>query len=231
MNGKIIKLDGTFFEPDDYSDGDSPPLHPNCRCTVVPIVADKYRLDYEPDVLKLGLVSILKRRGNFNHAGIPGHRGGSKPGGSSSSDQAHQQVVRERTTGLKKLSPKALRAVRSYVATRKGVQNTAVQNEKMLAEFLKGEHKGGRQPFDIKKGKHYIEVKTKIEGKIDKITIKGEAITKKDKLIKATKGSIGHTVVFDTRTNTIYYKKGYGSFWLTTMTKVKNMNGLKKYFK
>jgi HK97 family phage portal protein len=38
-SGKIIKLGGNFYEPDDkgFQDG-NPPIHPNCRCVLIPIV-------------------------------------------------------------------------------------------------------------------------------------------------------------------------------------------------
>lgn len=42
-NGKIVyNLGGNFFTPqNEFEDGD-PPIHPNCRCVVLPIVAEKH---------------------------------------------------------------------------------------------------------------------------------------------------------------------------------------------
>lgn len=41
-NGRtVMNLSGNFYSPDnEFEDGD-PPIHPNCRCVVIPIVADK----------------------------------------------------------------------------------------------------------------------------------------------------------------------------------------------
>jgi len=33
LDGTVVELDGDFFEAD-YGTGDSPPLHPNCRCSI-----------------------------------------------------------------------------------------------------------------------------------------------------------------------------------------------------
>lgn len=58
MNGKIIGLDDTFFDKGDtfrgreggeldlsYDDTDFPPLHVNCRCTVIPIIQRSYSIE------------------------------------------------------------------------------------------------------------------------------------------------------------------------------------------
>ena len=40
LNGKIIKqMKGKFFR-DSYSDGIAPPIHPNCRCVLIPVLKD-----------------------------------------------------------------------------------------------------------------------------------------------------------------------------------------------
>lgn len=36
-DGKIVSLKGNFYSGDEFADGD-PPLHPNCRCAVLPIL-------------------------------------------------------------------------------------------------------------------------------------------------------------------------------------------------
>jgi len=41
MNGKILPLDDIFID-DDYEDIQYPPLHPNCRCCLIPVVNKKY---------------------------------------------------------------------------------------------------------------------------------------------------------------------------------------------
>ena len=37
LDGKIVKLGGKFFK-DDYFNGETPPIHVNCRCTLIPVV-------------------------------------------------------------------------------------------------------------------------------------------------------------------------------------------------
>lgn len=37
LDGKVVELDGDFFDGD-YFDGQTPPIHANCRCTIIPIV-------------------------------------------------------------------------------------------------------------------------------------------------------------------------------------------------
>lgn len=37
LDGKTVVLDDAFFD-DDYGDGTAPPAHPNCRCTIVPVL-------------------------------------------------------------------------------------------------------------------------------------------------------------------------------------------------
>lgn len=81
LHGKIIKLDQNFFKQGDefkvgeevmvldYEDVGYPPLHPACRCTVIPLVAKKYQLGISE--------YFTKAQGNFGHAGRPGRVGGS----------------------------------------------------------------------------------------------------------------------------------------------------------
>lgn len=36
-DGKIVSLKGNFYSTDEFADGD-PPIHPNCRCTILPVL-------------------------------------------------------------------------------------------------------------------------------------------------------------------------------------------------
>lgn len=36
-DGKIVKLKGNFYSTSEFADGD-PPIHPNCRCTILPVL-------------------------------------------------------------------------------------------------------------------------------------------------------------------------------------------------
>lgn len=37
LDGKVVSLNGKFFK-EDYFDGKYPPLHANCRCTIIPVI-------------------------------------------------------------------------------------------------------------------------------------------------------------------------------------------------
>lgn len=39
LNGKIVSLESNFFKTD-YGTGETPPLHPNCRCDLLPVLVD-----------------------------------------------------------------------------------------------------------------------------------------------------------------------------------------------
>lgn len=39
LNGKIVDVEGAFFKAD-FASGKIPPLHPNCRCDLLPVLAD-----------------------------------------------------------------------------------------------------------------------------------------------------------------------------------------------
>lgn len=46
LNGKILGLNGVY-EKNDYLDVEVPPLHPNCRCTLLPVLEDQKTFDAE----------------------------------------------------------------------------------------------------------------------------------------------------------------------------------------
>lgn len=87
MAGKVKRLNENYFSLGDklvaegttmifdYEDVSFPPLHPSCRCTILPVIKETYRPKY------FGLGSIIKvgtaRSGNRGHGGRPGKVGGS----------------------------------------------------------------------------------------------------------------------------------------------------------
>ena len=94
MDGKVVGLDENYFELGDsltigsgtekatmkfdYEAVGYPPLHPACRCTVVPRVYSEYEIPKS-----IGLNLFFKggpRSGNHGHSGRPGHVGGSGSG-------------------------------------------------------------------------------------------------------------------------------------------------------
>lgn len=46
LNGKIVGLEGDFYKAD-FGSGEEPPLHPNCRCTVLPVLVNAKALSKE----------------------------------------------------------------------------------------------------------------------------------------------------------------------------------------
>ena len=97
MAGKVKRLNQNYFNLGDklvaegttmvfdYEDVSFPPLHPSCRCTILPVIKETYK----PKTAELfemkypGLSAILKGghgSGNFGHAGVPGEVGGSASG-------------------------------------------------------------------------------------------------------------------------------------------------------
>lgn len=57
-SGKIVRLGASFYESDDKFANGNPPVHPNCRCVLLPIVIDTKL--YEPD-LRPAIESQQKR--------------------------------------------------------------------------------------------------------------------------------------------------------------------------
>lgn len=47
LNGKIVKLNKDFWSTDGEFEGGNPPRHPNCRCDVLPVLADEKILSEE----------------------------------------------------------------------------------------------------------------------------------------------------------------------------------------
>jgi SPP1 gp7 family putative phage head morphogenesis protein len=97
------------------------------------------------------------------------------------------------------------RAKRTYKPATRRVQQIAARNERKLASLVDGEALGDNEPFDVLLGpksnpSDMIELKPIVRGKNNKIKM--------------------HTVVFDERTGTIYYRKGVGSFRLSSMRQI-----------
>lgn len=142
------------------------------------------------------------------------------------------------------MSKKQLLATMNYKPSTAAVQRVALENELRLRDLLKDAglgdslQLGDNEPFDVWIGgnpskfysggykkympNHVIEVKTIVRAKNDKITMHPESLAKKKAELKtfSSKGTVGHTVVFDERTGKIYYREGLGSFRLSSMQEV-----------
>lgn len=148
--------------------------------------------------------------GNFGHAGRPGEVGGSGEGG----------VV----------DPvRSERARNSYNRADATKQRIADRTEVEVADELGGKRIGDNQPFDVVVGGTGIEVKTIVDAKVGKITMRRECRLRK--LDEARKAGLTKvvTVVKDVRgaSPQYYYKEGVGSFRLSGMTPVSSLAELK----
>lgn len=45
-DGEVVSLSRNFYAPEGFADGD-PPIHPNCRCTVIPVLLNEKSFDTE----------------------------------------------------------------------------------------------------------------------------------------------------------------------------------------
>ena len=74
MNGKVLGLDDNFFKRGDsyqgaqggvidldYENVGAPPLHPNCRCTLTPIVTDGRSMPAKDTSLEHEIDSLLEK--------------------------------------------------------------------------------------------------------------------------------------------------------------------------
>jgi hypothetical protein len=72
-----------------------------------------------------------------------------------------------------------------------------------------------------------VEVKTIAREKNDKVTMHPESLARKTAYIEKN-GGRGHTVVFDNRSDSIYYREGCGNFRLKNMEKISSIKQLKE---
>ncbi len=157
--------------------------------------------------------------GNIGHEGRPGEVGGSASGEGGG-------TPKEKPSGS---SDRAQRAKDSYKPATREVQQAGLKNQTVLATSVKGMETPDNAPFDMIVGNHFVEIKTIVRGKNDKITMHPESLQRKVDAMKKEKG-IAHTVVFDNRVNKIFYKEGLGSFRLKNMQEI-SLKELKGVFK
>lgn len=113
----------------------------------------------------------------------------------------------------KELSPRAQRAIASYVPMTHDKHALTEIHEKMIAKALGGSVTKDHSPFDVLVGKMGIEVKTVFPGvKNNKITMHKESRERKLAFMKANKIKKAFTVVVDTRDHSIYIGEGLKSF-------------------
>lgn len=161
----------------------------------------------------------------------PGFNGGNSPSAESKAPTART---------------KAEIAKASATITDKEVQRYSEEhNEPILAKMVGGQHLNDNQPIDVEvrdsKGNltHGIELKTMTSNKADKITMSKSAMQRKADWV-ASNAVPFHTIVFgdkavfnangqgkhDDSKREIYYKRGFGSFRISSMQRVSDMTHL-----
>ncbi len=206
---QTVPLDSPFIvggeQMDGPGQGGSADQVVNCRCGVGPLVSRGARSQKPTRQLVTATNGYTRFNPNHDDDG----RFGEGDGDSS-------------------LSDKARRAKATHKTSTAAVQQQAENNEPKLAQAIGGQRSADNAPYDVVKGKHAIEVKTIVRGKNDKITMHPDSLARKT--AAATKyGLTSHTVVFDDRVKSIYYRQGIGSFRLSGMKKV-SLGDLKGLF-
>lgn len=105
----------------------------------------------------------------------------------------------------------------------------ADKSEADLARGLELNRTGNNRPFDLVKGKIAVEVKTLIDAKTAKITMRRECRLRKLEFAKANKMRM-YTIVIDKRVGgrgSFYFSAGVGSFRIGSMRAVASMKELK----
>lgn len=194
---------GWIDSEDVYPSGDdAPPFHPNCVCE------EEYK-ESRVRVYESGLRVVESERMVLREDGgwvtIRGHRV-------------------DLGTSEGNLSDKQKRAIAACNPARKAEQKLADHSEKMLNKALGIPRTPDNSAFDLQNDAVGIEIKTMISNKNDKITMSKAAIGRK--IAEQDASDIKtYTVVADRRTGgyksaTYYVKEGFGSFQLSSMTKI-----------
>lgn len=134
---------------------------------------------------------------------------------------------RHKTGRKEKDKGRQSRALSTYKPATVEKQRQAENNEKKLANALRGAVQiGDNRPFDVivAKARIAFEVKTKIDGKKDTITMHPESRMRKEKAIKEMKLKAAFTVIFDDRHGKIYYGEGVKSFRIKLRSGADNPN-------
>ena len=152
-----------------------------------------------------------KGSGDYGHSGRPGERGGSGAG--------------------VKNQDRSNRAKETYhLRLGNGHIKKTDENQNNLARAMKTSGTTHLAAFDIVHSniKLGIEVKTLIDQKNDKVTMHPHSIRRKLGEAKTLGLKNVATVVFDNRPgkNQLYYRMGLGSFRVSSLTPVKNVNEL-----
>ncbi len=135
---------------------------------------------------------------------------------------------------------KSLLAKLNYRGGTKAEQDIAEQTEHELAVGLGMTKSADNKPFDLFTKTVGVECKALTSGGNDKITMKADAVARKDAGVKAMKLKRTYTVVVDKRPKGVgtstgetryFVRAGYGSFRTGNMTEVADLPALKRFMK
>jgi hypothetical protein len=128
-------------------------------------------------------------------------------------------------------SERAATAKATYKTSSKAKQDLATAAEQRVAKMLGSEPTPDNLPVDVvvkSGGKTYgVEVKSFSDNGNNKITMHPESLARKVAWGRSNHASI-HTVVVDTKTRSVFYRAGVGSFRLHTLTRVENAAHLRR---
>lgn len=242
LNGLELRIDGEAWDALGF-----PPFSYSCRCSAVPILG---REPEEP-ANALDVVLGVERFAEVTAAALLRFEGcGTGAGGFKPGNKCQREGGGGKKSSSKKpLTPKTKSEIAKSSARRvdSEIQRYAEEgNEPQLAKKLGGSSLRNSEPVDIivaKDGKirHGIELKTMVDNKANKITMKRSAMEKKAAWEKANKAKF-HTVVFDDSKvfnangkgkhdyskRRIFYRRGYGSFRVNAMMEVKSVAELQR---
>lgn len=173
---------------------------------ITPMSLDAFKQWLEGDTTQpVANASIAKRLRKYNENEARDNKGEWTSGGD--------------TTDAEKVA----RALAAYKPSTKEKQDLASAAERKVAEMIGTKPTGDNLPVDavLKVGKstYGVEVKSVSDNSNSKITMHPESLARKVAWGRSNHASL-HTVVVDTKTNTVYYRKGVGSFRLHTLTQV-----------
>jgi len=128
-------------------------------------------------------------------------------------------------------SSRVERARRTHKTSTVEKQRRGEAEQAKLAKAIGGRDEGDNLPFDVRKGKHAIEVKTVMDNNNDKITVHPSSRRRKEEVAKK-QGLTVHTVAIDVREGkrSYYHKEGVGAFRLRSMDQV-SLKQLKEKFR
>lgn len=225
-----VKLGDRFAEigtNETYKDIRHPPLHPQCQCTMVHVLADEFGGPVDPEWGEtLRKPGGAERKYNPNRDEAGRFASGGRGGVGSGLVAAHADVAGETLTVKRR--------------------RFADEAEMHVAAMTGGKRLTGYEPSDVDipkpgGGLHRIEVKSKSYGGKENLSVHTNALYLKAKDAIDNPGNTWHTVAIDARHDAeggahrarysghdLYYKRAAGAYALKDMHKVKDVAELNK---